>query len=157
MAGERRNDAGSRNGQSARAGLGIGCGSDRSPGIARRSLPGGLSGDLRRLPTLPGLLPGDGKGRYQRMLIRPSRDAIHHLARMALDEDAPWGDLTSQTLIAGSMRVTAQLVAREPGTLSGEDVFIAAMSLTDACISTRFNVHDGESFSGPTALATIEG
>jgi nicotinate-nucleotide pyrophosphorylase (carboxylating) len=91
------------------------------------------------------------------MLIRPSRDAIHHLVRMALDEDAPWGDLTSQTLIAGSMRVTAQLVAREPGTLSGEDVFIAAMSLTDAGISTRFHVHDGESFSGSAVLATIEG
>jgi nicotinate-nucleotide pyrophosphorylase (carboxylating) len=91
------------------------------------------------------------------MLIRPSRDAIHHLVRRALDEDAPWGDLTSQTLIAASMRITAQLVAREPGVLSGEDVFIAAMSLTDPGISTRFDVHDGESFSGSAVLATIEG
>jgi nicotinate-nucleotide pyrophosphorylase (carboxylating) len=91
------------------------------------------------------------------MLIRPSRDAIQHLVRMALDEDAPWGDLTSQTLIAAYMRVTAQLVAREPGILSGEDVFIAAMSLTDPGISTRFHVHDGESFAGSTVLASIEG
>jgi nicotinate-nucleotide pyrophosphorylase (carboxylating) len=91
------------------------------------------------------------------MLIRPSRDAIHQLVRMALEEDAPWGDLTSQTLIAGPMRVTAQLVAREPGTLSGEDVFTAAMSLTDPGISTRFQVHDGESFSGSAILATVEG
>jgi nicotinate-nucleotide pyrophosphorylase (carboxylating) len=91
------------------------------------------------------------------MLIRPGRDAIHRLVRMALDEDAPWGDLTSQTLIAASMRVTAQLVAREPGTLSGEDVFTAAMSLTDPGISTGFHVHDGERFSGSTVLATIEG
>jgi nicotinate-nucleotide pyrophosphorylase (carboxylating) len=91
------------------------------------------------------------------MLIRPSRDAIHRLVRMALDEDAPWGDVTSQTLIAASMRVTAQLVAREPGVLSGEDVFIAAMSLTDPAISTRFVVHDAEAFREPTVLATIEG
>ncbi len=91
------------------------------------------------------------------MLIRPGRDAIHRLVRMALDEDAPWGDVTSQTLIAASMRVTAQLVAREPGVLSGEDVFIAAMSLTDPAISTRFDVHDAETFAGPTVLATIEG
>ena len=91
------------------------------------------------------------------MLIRPGSDTIHRLVRMALDEDAPWGDLTSQTLIAASMRVTAQLVAREPGTLSGEDVFIAAMTLTDPGIRTRFDVHDGESFSGSTVLATIEG
>ena len=82
------------------------------------------------------------------MLIRPGRDAIHHLVRMALDEDAPWGDLTSQTLIPASMRVTAQLVAREPGVLSGEDVFIAAMSLTDPAISTRFHRARWESFPG---------
>jgi nicotinate-nucleotide pyrophosphorylase (carboxylating) len=91
------------------------------------------------------------------MLIRPSRDAIHRLVRMALDEDAPWGDVTSQTLIAASMRVTAQLVAREPGVLSGEDVFVAAMSLTDPAISTRFVVHDTEAFREPTVLANIEG
>jgi nicotinate-nucleotide pyrophosphorylase (carboxylating) len=91
------------------------------------------------------------------MLIRPSRDDLHRLVRMALDEDAPWGDVTSQTLIAASMRLTAQLVAREPGVFSGEDVFIAAMSLTDPAISTRFMVHDAEPFSERTVLATIEG
>ena len=91
------------------------------------------------------------------MLIGPSRDAIHQLVRMALDEDAPWGDLTSQALISGSMRATAHLMAREPGSLSGEDVVTAAMSLTDPSISTRFHVHDGESFSASTVLATIEG
>jgi len=91
------------------------------------------------------------------MLIRPGRNAIDRLVRMALDEDAPWGDVTSQTLITGSMRVTAQLVAREAGVLSGEDIFTAAMSLTDPAISTRFVVHDAETFAGPTVLATIEG
>jgi nicotinate-nucleotide pyrophosphorylase (carboxylating) len=91
------------------------------------------------------------------MLIKPGRDAIHRLVRIALDEDAPWGDLTSQALIAASARITAQLVAREPGVLSGEDVFIAAMSLTDPGIETRFAVHDGDSFSASMVLATVEG
>jgi len=91
------------------------------------------------------------------MLIRPGREAIDRLVRMALDEDAPWGDVTSQTLIAGSMRVTAQLVAREAGVLSGEDIFTAAMSLTDPAIRTHFVVHDAETFTGSTVLATIEG
>lgn len=91
------------------------------------------------------------------MLIRPGRDSIDRLVRMALDEDAPWGDVTSQTLIAGSKRVTAQLVARESGVLSGEDVFAAAMSLTDPAIRTHFVVHDAETFAGPAVLATIEG
>ncbi len=91
------------------------------------------------------------------MLIRPSRDAIHRLVRVALEEDAPWGDLTSQSLIPASAQVTARLVAREPGVLSGEDVFTAAMSLTDPAISTRFHLHDGEPFAEATVLATIEG
>ncbi len=91
------------------------------------------------------------------MLIRPGRNAIDGLVRMALDEDAPWGDITSQTLIPGSMRVTAQLVARETGVLSGEDVFTAAMALTDPAIRTQFLVHDAESFAATTVLAVIEG
>ena len=55
------------------------------------------------------------------------------------------------------MRVTARLVAREPGVLSGEDVFTAAMSLTDPAISTRFSLHDAETFAASTVLATVEG
>ena len=91
------------------------------------------------------------------MLIKPSRDAVHRLVRVALEEDAPWGDLTSQSLIPASARATASLVAREPGVLSGEDVFTAAMSLTDPAISTRFHLHDAEPFTKATVLATIEG
>jgi nicotinate-nucleotide pyrophosphorylase (carboxylating) len=91
------------------------------------------------------------------MLIRPGREAIHRLVRMALDEDAPWGDLTSQSLIPASARASARLVARESGVLSGEDVFIAAMSLTDSAISTLFCLHDAEPFTAGTVLATVDG
>jgi nicotinate-nucleotide pyrophosphorylase (carboxylating) len=91
------------------------------------------------------------------MLIKPGADAVRRLVRMALDEDAPWGDLTSQTLLPASARVTAQLVAREPGVLSGEDAFIAAMSLTDPAITTRFYLHDADTFTADTVLATMEG
>ena len=91
------------------------------------------------------------------MLIKPSPDVINRLVRMALDEDAPWGDLTSQALIPVAARVTAHLVAREPGVLSGESLFIAAMSLTDATISTQFHLHDGETFTAGPVLATVDG
>jgi nicotinate-nucleotide pyrophosphorylase (carboxylating) len=91
------------------------------------------------------------------MLIRLGREAVERAVRLALDEDAPWGDVTSEALIGTSMRVTAQLVAREPGVLSGEDVFTAAMSLIDPAISTRFSLHDAETFTASTVLATVEG
>jgi nicotinate-nucleotide pyrophosphorylase (carboxylating) len=91
------------------------------------------------------------------MLTPPSRHAIHRLVRAALEEDAPWGDLTSRTLVPVSAAATMQLVAREPGVLSGEDVFEAAMSLTDPAICSNFHFHDGQSFTAGAVLAVVEG
>ena len=90
-------------------------------------------------------------------LMRPSPAAIQALVRMALDEDAPWGDLTSQTLIPATARVSAELVAREDGILSGADLFCAAMSLTDSAIVTTFRVQDGQTFGAGKVLAAAEG
>ena len=89
--------------------------------------------------------------------MRPSPAAINALVRMALEEDAPWGDLTSQTLIPAAARVSAELVAREDGVLCGADLFRAAMSLTDAAIVTTFRVEDGQSFVEGDVLAMAEG
>lgn len=90
-------------------------------------------------------------------MMQPSPAEIERLVRMALEEDAPWGDITSQSLIPAAARVTAALAAREPGVLCGEDIFTAAMSLTDPAIATRFRIHDGDPFAKGDILATIEG
>jgi nicotinate-nucleotide pyrophosphorylase (carboxylating) len=82
---------------------------------------------------------------------------IERLVRIALDEDAPWGDITSQALIPETARVKAQLVAREDGVLCGEDIFAAAMRQTDGAIATSFRVHDGESFGKGDVVATMAG
>ncbi len=89
--------------------------------------------------------------------MRPSPAAVDALVRMALEEDAPWGDLTSQTLIPAAARVSAELVGREDGILCGSDLFRAAMSLTDAAIMTTFRFEDGQSFGEGDVLATAEG
>jgi nicotinate-nucleotide pyrophosphorylase (carboxylating) len=91
------------------------------------------------------------------MLLKPSADAIHRLVRAALEEDAPWGDLTSQTLIPASAQVEAHLVAREAGVFCGEDLFRAAMSLTDPAITTAFASHDADHFAAGALLATVRG
>ncbi len=49
--------------------------------------------------------------------------SVDNIVRLALGEDAPWGDLTSQTLIPPGARFAGELVAREPGVLSGADLF----------------------------------
>jgi nicotinate-nucleotide pyrophosphorylase (carboxylating) len=82
---------------------------------------------------------------------------ITPLVRAALHEDAPWGDLSSQTFLPADARVSARLVAREPGILSGEDIFAAAFTCTDPAIAVTFSLHDGERFIPNRTLATIEG
>lgn len=85
------------------------------------------------------------------------QSAVDRIVAAALAEDAPWGDITSQTLIPSETRATARLVAREPGIFSGTQVFEAAMRLADARIATGFLVHDGQRFDVGAVLAEVTG
>ncbi len=91
------------------------------------------------------------------MLMQPSLQAVDAIVRMALLEDAPWGDLTSQSLIPATATITAQLMAREHGFFCGQDIVSAAFSLTDPAITTEFHVTDGDAFTPGTVIATIHG
>jgi nicotinate-nucleotide pyrophosphorylase (carboxylating) len=88
--------------------------------------------------------------------MKPSPAAIEALVRAALAEDAPWGDLSS-SLLPTDARITAQLVARQPGVLCGAEIVAAAFTLTDPRTSTRFHVADAAPFAAGATLATIEG
>ena len=90
------------------------------------------------------------------MLVKPDRQAIDTTVRMALLEDAPWGDLTSEALVPADLQISAQLVAREEGVLCGEDVFASAMSSTGP-VTLRFLKHDSDLFSAGDALAVLSG
>lgn len=84
----------------------------------------------------------------------------HHidtLVRAALDEDAPWGDLTSETLIPADAVATAQLVAREAGVFSGGAVFAAAFRLVDPRITVHLHVADAAEFAAGDLLAEASG
>lgn len=86
-----------------------------------------------------------------------SRAAIDSIIQLALAEDAPWGDVTSDNLIPADATATATLVARESGVLAGIDVFAAAMRATDPDAVVACHVSDGEVFSPGTVLATVTG
>ena len=90
------------------------------------------------------------------MLMKPDQHAIDALVRMALLEDAPWGDLTSEVLVPADLRISAQLVAREEGVFCGEDVFYSAMSLAGP-VTVKFLKHDSDSFSAGDVLADLTG
>ena len=82
---------------------------------------------------------------------------IERIVGAALDEDAPWGDLTSETLIPAAATATAELVAREAGVLSGIEVFATAFRLVDARIRVELLRGDGDHFDAGEVLARVQG
>ncbi len=75
----------------------------------------------------------------------------------ALDEDAPYGDLTSSVLIPAEATATATLTARVPGVFSGGAVFSAAMTLTDPSIRVHLRLADGAAFEPGAVIAEVQG
>ncbi|MFT4220834.1 MAG: carboxylating nicotinate-nucleotide diphosphorylase [Microbacterium sp.] len=86
-----------------------------------------------------------------------TRAVIERAVAAALDEDAPWGDITSESLITPDATAAAELVAREEGVFSGGEVFAAAFGLTDPAVVVGLIVEDGEPFSAGAVLATVSG
>jgi nicotinate-nucleotide pyrophosphorylase (carboxylating) len=82
---------------------------------------------------------------------------IAEVVQRALDEDAPWGDATSEFLIPVATTAVATLNAREAGVFAGADVFAAAFELTDPAVEIEFAIQDGERFSAGQKLATVSG
>jgi nicotinate-nucleotide pyrophosphorylase (carboxylating) len=82
---------------------------------------------------------------------------ITDVVRLALAEDAPWGDVTSAAFIPEGTMATAALVAREPGVFSGGEVFVAAFTELDPALRVELLVGEGESLGAGTTLATVTG
>ncbi|ALE06517.1 nicotinate-nucleotide pyrophosphorylase [Arthrobacter sp. ERGS1:01] len=82
---------------------------------------------------------------------------VENILRNAFVEDAPYGDITSATLLPASAVATAWLVAREPGIFSGGDVFTAAMTMTDPAARVEQLVADGTAFSAGQRLMSVTG
>ena len=76
---------------------------------------------------------------------------------MALEEDAPFGDVTSQTFVPAATTATAELVAREPGIFAGAEVFEVAMTALDDTVKVTLLTADGDRFDAGQVLARVEG
>ncbi|MET0734768.1 MAG: carboxylating nicotinate-nucleotide diphosphorylase [Microbacterium sp.] len=86
-----------------------------------------------------------------------TRATIDRVVGAALEEDAPWGDITSEYLIPENATAAADLVARERGVFSGGEVFAAAFRLTDQAVEVQLVVEDGEWFESGAVLAVVTG
>jgi nicotinate-nucleotide pyrophosphorylase (carboxylating) len=86
-----------------------------------------------------------------------TQQIIDRVVLAALDEDAPWGDVTSELFIPEQATATARLVARESGVFSGGAVLTRTMLAVDERLDIDVLVADGESFSKGQTLATVSG
>ena len=75
----------------------------------------------------------------------------------ALDEDAPWGDITSEAFLPDEARATASLVPREAGVLSGIEVFARVFALVGPDAVVELGAVDGSAFEAGVVLARVEG
>ncbi|PYI68827.1 carboxylating nicotinate-nucleotide diphosphorylase [Arthrobacter livingstonensis] len=82
---------------------------------------------------------------------------VDNILRAAFVEDAPYGDITSATLLSARATATAWLVAREPGIFSGGDVFTAAMKLQDPAAEVEQLVADGQPFEKGQKIMRVTG
>ncbi len=86
-----------------------------------------------------------------------STHLIEEVVQRALNEDAPWGDVTSEHLIPVNATATAELAAREAGVFSGADVFAAAFLLTDPTLDVQLFLEDGDTFVAGQELGVVTG
>ncbi|MBF4576198.1 carboxylating nicotinate-nucleotide diphosphorylase [Frondihabitans sp. VKM Ac-2883] len=86
-----------------------------------------------------------------------TNDAIEQVVRLALREDAPWGDVTSEALIPVDATATASVVAREAGVLSGVRVLRETARQVDPLIEVETRAADGGRFEAGDTVAVVRG
>jgi nicotinate-nucleotide pyrophosphorylase (carboxylating) len=83
--------------------------------------------------------------------------AVRELVRRALEEDAPWGDVTTVGLIPASALAHGRFVANEGGIVAGLTVAAMVFEELDPAVSFSACVPDGSRITPGAALAEIRG
>ncbi len=82
---------------------------------------------------------------------------VTEAVRSALQEDAPWGDLTVELTIPEAAHLETLLVAREPGVFAGGPLVTEAFAQLDPRIEVTELAAEGHRFVAGGALARISG
>lgn len=74
-----------------------------------------------------------------------------------LEEDMPYGDITSQNILASNTNTTATLIAKENGTLCGLEVFEMVFKALDTSITFHSELTDGDRVTQGSVIGTLTG
>jgi len=82
---------------------------------------------------------------------------IEQLIQAAIAEDVGPGDVTATYFVPEDSVAQAQIVAREPGVMSGAEIAVRVFALMDARVEARALKSDGEAFVKGDVLMEISG
>ena len=82
---------------------------------------------------------------------------IERLVKTALDEDQAANDITTLATVLPARRARAALVAREPGTVCGVPLALAAFCQCDDKVEIRVDVEDGHRVEAGTTVLFLNG
>jgi len=86
-----------------------------------------------------------------------NQDGLNFLIEMALREDMPAGDVTSESIVSPDSTSKAVILAKEDGVLAGIDVAAEVFRKIDPLIRFMKIKKDGENVSSGEKIARIEG
>lgn len=86
-----------------------------------------------------------------------TRAAITAIVDRALDEDAPWGDATSEAAIPTTATATARVISRVDGVFAGGLPLELAFTRVDPALVVERHCAEGDPIEPGTLIATVEG
>ena len=85
------------------------------------------------------------------------RAALRAAVRRALEEDLPWGDLTSEAVLPPGIAARVVMVARAEGVVAGLPVAAEALRAMDEAVEVTFAATDGQRVAAGTPLLRAQG
>lgn len=93
-----------------------------------------------------------------RPILRPSMEpSVLALIRAAIAEDVGTGDVTSLYFIPADSRSRAEIVAREPGIVSGAEIAVTVFKEIDPALEVEVCIPDGSPFVRGSVLMKVAG
>lgn len=87
-------------------------------------------------------------------MIQAKMDAA---IRAALEEDMPFGDVSTMAVMSEPRPGRVQLIAKQDGVIAGLDVFARVFALIDPAVTVDALVSDGDEVKSGQHLATVQG
>lgn len=84
-------------------------------------------------------------------------EILDKIIKDALNEDMPYGDITTDNIFDDNHKSDALFIAKEDGIISGVDVIKRVFELVGGNVYLKFNFNDGDKIKNKEIIATISG